>query len=68
MSACREAAPKADYINAVYTRGEDRARCKSFRLPSIHSQLPDCFRAPSPVLQMAFVGSLLLEDCSSVDS
>ena len=24
MSACREAAPKADYINAVYTRGENR--------------------------------------------
>lgn len=59
-------------------------RCKSFLVPCRSSQFPECFaspvagspgvpflvplRVPFPVLLMALVYSLLLEDFSSVDS
>ena len=70
---------------ALSVRSRHHLRCKSFLVPPVRSQFPDCFpefrcrfskefpllvplRVPVLVVPMALVCSLLLEDCSSVDS
>jgi hypothetical protein len=61
---------------ALPVRFRRSIRCKSFLVLSTSSQSPECLaspvagsrRVPLPVLLMALVYSLLLEDFSSVDS